>query len=92
MYVRREPWEADPQVRGDLEHLRKVGGDGAQLDAVPEVGGQCDAVLAFHGDDGASVVRQDTHGGGELGSESPIERECENFVISNANARSLARM
>ena len=50
-------------MRGDLEHLGEVGGDGAQLDAVTEVRGEGDAVLALHGDDGATVVRQNAHGG-----------------------------
>ena len=58
-----EPWEANPQMRGDLEHLGEVGGDGAQLDAVPEVRGEGDAVFTLHGHDGATVVRQDAHGG-----------------------------
>ena len=65
MNISREPREADPQVRGDLKHLGEVSGDGAQLDAVSEVRCQGDAVLSFHGDDGASVIGQDAHGGDE---------------------------
>lgn len=58
--IRSQTRQTHPQMRVDLEHLGEIGGDGAQFHAVTQIRGHGQTIAAFHGDHGASIVRQNT--------------------------------